>query len=198
MPTLEEQRRSFIQQSGGFFAFPLAGAIVWLAVGVVSLIVSKAVGVYVLLFATGAIFPLALAIAGITKQRVFQRGNLFGSLMGLAVLMVNLLWAFHFVLLTRLSDLVPLSVALALGIHWIVFGWIIQSPIGVIHAIGRSLLCTAAFLLFPSRGLCAVSFTVVFCYAVTIVQLRRHFSADEKATLKRADASALRSPVIES
>lgn len=198
MPTLEEQRRSFIQRSGGFFAFPLAGAIVWLAVGVVSLIVPKAFGVYVLLFATGAIFPLALAIAGITKQQVFQRGNSFGSLMGLAVLMVNLLWAFHFVLLTRLPDLVPLSVALALGIHWIVFGWIIQSPIGVIHAIARSILCTAAYLLFPYHSVCAVSFTVVFCYTVTIVQLWRHFSADEKNTLKRSAAGALRSPVSES
>lgn len=175
MTTLESQRQDFIRHSGRFLAFPLAGAIVWLAVGVVSFLVPPATRTYVVLFGTGAIFPLALAIARLTHQDIFQPGNPFAALMGLSVMMVNLLWALHLLLVVRLPDVVPLSIALALGIHWIVFGWIIQSPLGLAHAITRTLLCTAAFLMFPGHAVSAVAFAVVFCYAFTIVQLLTRF-----------------------
>lgn len=152
MCTLEEQRDSFLRNGGRFVAFPLAGVIIWLTVGLTSIVVSPLNAVYVLLFASGAIFPLALLIAKFTKQKVFQPENLFASLMALGVLMVNLLWALHLILVIRLPAIVPLSIAIALGLHWIVFGWIIQSSLGLIHSISRSLLCLAAFLLFPNTA----------------------------------------------
>ena len=175
MHTLEDQRRSFIRGGGRFLAFPIAGAIVWLAVGLASLVVSAPIALYILLFATGTIFPMALLIARITKQQVFPPQNPFGSLMGLAVLMVNLLWVLHVILVLRAPSLAPLSIALALGIHWIVFGWIIQSAIGLVHATARCILCTSSFLLFPQHSVCAVALPVVLCYAFTIIQLRMHF-----------------------
>ena len=191
MHNLEDQRRSFIRDGGRFLAFPIAGAIVWLGVGLASLAVPGPIALYVLLFATGAIFPLALLIARFTKQQVFQPGNPFASLMGLAVLMVNLLWALHIVLVIRLPAVAPLSIAMALGIHWIVFGWVLQSPIGLIHAIGRCLLCTAAFLLFPEHSLCAVALSVVLCYALTIFQLWMHFQRETVVTKAPASAPEL-------
>lgn len=181
MPTIEDQRRSFIRNSGRFLAFPMAGAIVWLAVGLISLTVPAPTATYVVLFATGAIFPLALLIAKITGQQVFQPGNPFASLMGLSVLMVNLLWALHLVLVVRSPSVAPLSIALGLGLHWIVFGWILQSSIGLIHAIARSVLCTASFLLFPEHSVCAIALSVVLCYAFTIFQLKAHFRGEKKA-----------------
>lgn len=178
MHTLEDQRRSFIQGGGRFLAFPIAGALVWLVVGLASLVVPASIALYILLFATGAIFPLALLVAKITKQQVFPRRNPFGSLMGMAVLMVNLLWALHVILVLRAPALAPLAIALALGIHWIVFGWIIQSAIGLVHAVARCILCTASFLLFPQHSVCAVALPVVLCYAFTIFQLSTHFSRE--------------------
>lgn len=190
MPTLEDQRRSFIRGGGCFLAFPLAGAIVWLGVGVASFVVPATSALFILLFATGAIFPLALVIARFTKQQVFLPQNRFASLMGLAVLMVNLLWAVHVILVLRAPAVAPLSIALALGIHWIVFGWVIQSSIGLVHAIARCVLCTASFLLFPELPVAAVSLAVVLCYALTLFQLTKHFRGEE-GELEKAPATVL-------
>jgi len=81
------------------------------------------------------------------------------ALMGLAVLMVNLLFGHSTSpFLTRFPSLAPVSNALTLGIHWILFG----SPIGPIHAICRTILCTATFFVFPAHQICAVSFASCF------------------------------------
>ncbi len=175
MPTLEEQRTEFIRQSGRFLAFPIAGAVVWFAIGIASLVLPPKGALYALLLGSGAIFPLALRIASLTGQQVFQKGNQFATLMGSSVLMVNLLWALHFLLLARLPALAPVSIAIALGIHWIVFGWIIQSSLGLVHAISRTVLCTAAYAVFKEQAIFAVSMSVVLCYALTIGQLLAHF-----------------------
>lgn len=172
MDTLETQRLDFIRRSGGFLAFPLAGIAAWTVFGIASLVVSPTTAIYVLLFATGAIFPLALAIAALTSQEVFQKGNPFAALMGQSVLMVNLLWALHFLLIIRKPDLAPLSLALGLGLHWIVFGWIIQSPLGLVHAILRTVACTGAYLHGGDHRLACIAAAVVASYALTLVQLR--------------------------
>ena len=163
MDSLDAQRAAFIKNSGRFLAFPLAGAMVWFAIGITSLFVPKPLEVYVVLFGTGAIFPVALLVARITREQIFQPGNRFASLMGLSVLMVNLLWALHLSLAVLLPAIVPLSIALALGLHWIVFGWIIGSPLGLTHALARTFLCTASFFLFPGHSLLAVAAAVVIC-----------------------------------
>lgn len=181
MNTLDEQRIAFIRNSRRFIAFPLAGALVWLAVAVAALVLPAKTAAYALLFGTGAIFPLALLIAKATGQQVFQPGNRFASLMGQAVLMVNLMWALHLTLFARLPSIAALSIALALGLHWIVFGWIIQSPIGLVHAILRTVLCTAAYLAIPQYAVSAVSMAVVASYTLTLFQLLNSFSLETAA-----------------
>ena len=181
MNTLDEQRIAFIRDSGRFIAFPLAGAFVWLVVALAALVLPEMTAAYVLLFGTGAIFPVALLIARVTGQQVFQPGNRFASLMGLAVLMVNLMWALHLTLFARLPSIAALSIALALGLHWIVFGWIIQSPIGLVHAIFRTVLCTAAYLTFPKYAVSSVGLAVVACYTLTIFQLLNTFQRETES-----------------
>ncbi|HLP03723.1 MAG TPA: hypothetical protein VK163_16970 [Opitutaceae bacterium] len=171
MASLEQQRLEFIRRSAGFRAFPLAGLVTWAAVGIASWFVTPSTSLYVMLFATGAIFPLALGIAALTGQQIFQKGNAFATLMGQSVLMVNLLWALHFALILQKPALAPLSLAIGLGLHWIVFGWIIQMPLGLIHAIARTAACTAAYAFGGEHRLAAISAAVVVCYALTLVQL---------------------------
>jgi hypothetical protein len=172
MDELETQRLDYIRRSGRFLAFPLAGSLAWAVVGGASLVLPPRESLYVMLFATGAIFPLALGIAALTGQQVFQKGNAFATLMGQSTLMVNLLWALHFALILQKPELAPLSLALGLGLHWIVFGWIIRAPLGLVHAIVRTALCTAAYVLGGKHGLAAISAAVVASYALTIVQLQ--------------------------
>jgi hypothetical protein len=172
---METDRIEFIKKSGRFLAFPIAGAVVWLVLGSLSLLVSQTNALYLLLFGSGAIFPLALALSKLTGQEVFIKENVFGQLAGLLVLMVNLLWALHIVLVVQFPQAVPLSIAIGLGLHWIVYSWIVQAPFGIIHAILRTLLCTVAYFMFPEIQLFAIALAVVFAYSVTLFQLVSFF-----------------------
>lgn len=104
--------------------------------------------------------------------------------MGQSVLMVNLLWALHIILFLRAPDIAPLSVAIGLGLHWIIFGWIIGAPLGIVHAVLRTLLFAGGYLAFPRAAITAVSVAVVLAYATTVLQLLRHFRRE--AALGRA------------
>jgi hypothetical protein len=183
--TLEIERREFIARSKRYLAFPAAGACVWVLIGLTSLFVGKQTALWVLLFGSGAIFPLALVMARITGQEVFIKNNRFGRLVGQCVLMVNLLWAVNIPMVAVAPQLVPLSVAIGLGLHWIVVGWINGAGFGLVHAVLRTALCVTAYGLFPQQRVFAIAMAVVATYAFTLWQLSRDASFDFSAAPAR-------------
>lgn len=136
-------RADFDRQAGRSLALPVAGALIWTVAGVAGLTLPTRTATFVLLFASGAIFPVGLLIARQLGEKLIDNTNPLARLMGLAVLMVNLLWALHLTLLAHDVALFPLSLGIGLGIHWVVFSWIIGNPLGTIHAIARTALATA-------------------------------------------------------
>ena len=174
MTTMDDYRQDFERTSNRSVSMPIAGAIVWAAVAVISTQVDPSFSVYILLFASGAIFPIALGIAAIRKENLVSSDNPFARLMGLCVLMVNLLWAVHVPLLFRVPEFVPLSLGIGLGLHWIVYSWIVRHPVGIIHSVSRTVLIVGVWYLFPGSRLLAISVAVVLVYVVSItVMLRR-------------------------
>lgn len=159
--TLESLRADFSAQAGHSLALPLAGFITWALIGILALLVPPDTAILVMLFGSGVIFPLGLALSQILKEKLLTNQSPLAKLMGLSVLMVNLLWALHISLYFGAAQFVSLSLAIGLGIHWIVFSWIIDHPVGIIHAIIRSVLVTVAWWLFPQSQLTAVAFAVV-------------------------------------
>jgi uncharacterized membrane protein YgaE (UPF0421/DUF939 family) len=85
--------------------------------------------------------------------------------------MVNLLWAVHVTVVFLDPQYLPLTLGIGLGIHWIVFSWVIDHPIGTIHAIVRTVLVTAFWWLFPESRLAVVSLGVVIPYVMSILVL---------------------------
>ena len=169
---LAHLRADYDTQAGKSLALPLAGATVWAAAGIVSLFVSPRNATFVLILATGVIFPLGLLFARVLREKLLNNTNPLAKLMALCVLMVNLLWAVHLTLLYTAPDLIPLTLGIGLGLHWIVFSWIIQHPVGIIHAIARTLLATVAWWAFPDHRVGAVCTVVVLAYLYTVVTLR--------------------------
>ena len=115
----------------------------------------------VMLFGTGLIFPVALLIAKFRRENLTGRLNPLSRLMGMSVLMVNLFWAVHIPLLLGAPRFLPLSLGIGLGIHWIVYSWIIQHPVGLIHAILRTGLVVSVWAAFPTHRLLAVPVVIV-------------------------------------
>ena len=169
--TLEEYRSDFNAAAKGSVSMPIAGACVWLAVAIISTQFDERTGVLILLFGSGAIFPLALAIARLRGEALMSSDNPLAKLMGLCVLMVNLLWAVHIPLFLYAPAFVPLSLGVGLGLHWIVWSWIVQHPLGIVHAVLRTILVAVAWFAFPESRLFAIGLAIVFVYGISIWQM---------------------------
>lgn len=169
--TLEEYRIDFEVSTNRSVSMPIAGGLVWLVIALLSTLVPEKTGILILLFASGVIFPIALAISKIRGENLVSSSNPLAKLMGYCVLMVNLLWALHLPLFLYAPEFVPLSVGIGLGLHWIVYSWIVQHPVGIVHAILRTVLVLIAWSVFPEQRLLAVGFAIVIAYSVSIFQM---------------------------
>lgn len=166
-------RNEFEQEAGRSLALPIAGAIVWSMAGIAALFLPAQIAAYVLLFGSGAIFPIGLAVARLLGENPMANNNPLSRLMGLCVLMVNLLWALHLTFLFTEASFFPLSLGIGLGLHWVVFSWIIGHPVGTIHAVLRTVLATALWWLLPVNPITAVALGVVVAYGYSIFVLSR-------------------------
>lgn len=172
MPSdLAALRADFNAQAGRSLSLPLAGALVWGAAGIVAVFLDGRTAAIVLAVSTGVLFPLALAVARLLGERILSNSNPFGRLMALCTLMVNLLWAVHVTVLIRDPEYLSLTLGIALGLHWIVFSWIVDHPVGIIHAISRTALVTALWWLFPDHRVSAVAAGVVIAYLYSVYAL---------------------------
>lgn len=168
METLADLRTDFEAHSNRSLSMPIAAAIVWTVVGLVGLYLPFQNAVFVLAFGTGAIFPLAMLIAKLRNEILLSSTNPLAKLMGACVIMVNLLWGLHIPLLLYAPQFVPLSLGIGLGLHWVVYSWIIRHPIGYIHAIVRTLSLALVWFMFPTHLIPACALAVVAAYCLSI------------------------------
>lgn len=173
MDSLAALREDFEATSNRSMSMPIAGMIAWTVIGIGGLLFPLKMAVTIVIFAVSAIFPLALLIAKLRNEQLTSRVNPLARLMGACVLMVNLLWALHIPLYLKAPAFVPLSVGIGLGLHWVVYSWIIDHPLGYRHAIGRTLGLVVAWFAFPSNPVTACAAVVVIAYAVTLVEMAR-------------------------
>jgi hypothetical protein len=168
---LRALRADFDRHAGRSLALALAGAFVWAVVGIATLFLPASTANLVLMFATGAIFPLGVAIAHRLGEQLLDNPSVLAGLMGRCVVMVNMLWAVHLTVFALAPSYLPLTLGIGLGLHWVVFGWIIGHPLGLIHAIARTLSVTAAWWLAPDHRITAVAAAVVISYGYALYAL---------------------------
>ena len=62
--------------------------------------------------------------------------------------------------------------SLSIGLHWMVYSWIIGHPLGYRHAILRTIGLIAAWWAFPEHRVTACASIIVLAYAVTLIEMR--------------------------
>lgn len=171
MTTLAELRSAYEVSSNRSMSMPIAGTIVWFLIGVAAFFLPFKTALLVLVISTGMIFPLALQIAKVRKEKLLDSSNPLAKLMLYCIVMVNLLWGVHVPLLMMSPQFVPLSLGIALGLHWIVFSWIIQHNLGIIHAVLRTVLIVDVWFAFPDHRISGVAFAVCIAYLISLRQM---------------------------
>ncbi len=172
MITIQELRMDFERTTNRSMSMPLAGAFFWLTVAIASLFLPFRQALIFMVIGTGMIFPLALLIAKYRNENLITSSNPLAKLMGMCVLMVNLLWLVHIPLMIKAPEFLPLSLGIGLGLHWIVYSWIIQHPVGTLHAILRTVIVFAVWNIFPDHRITAVALAVVVAYVIALFQMQ--------------------------
>lgn len=157
---------------------PIAGMIFWGVIAVAALYIKPLQLSYMVLFGSGMIFPLGVVIDLLTTRKMKRASTknpvtqLFMQSLGLVVLVWPLV-----IIAARLAhdpNLIVLGGAILMGIIWIPYGWGADDPVGLQHAIGRSVLAYTAYLLAPSPyKATAIAIVVLLSYLYSLVRMRK-------------------------
>lgn len=175
MPPLAELRERFLATST--ISMPLAGLMVWSAIGSAALFVPKALTGWMAVYAMAAILPLAFAIERLRGRNPFVKDdNPVSTLFFQSIIGIGLLFPLVIGAADAASDptIMVLGVAILAGIIWIPYGWGANDPVGLRHAIGRAVGCYLAFWFAPDElkatGICAV---VALSYVYSLAAMRK-------------------------
>jgi len=190
--TLAEMRADFLEQRKGCLSLPITGCIVWSLAAIASVCVSHDRANLALIACYFLLIPISIAIARLRGERIAGGAdNPLLRLAGQCRLMVTLLWAVHLPLLLFAPEFFALSMAVGYGMHWIVFSWTVGHPVGLVHALLRTLLVVTAWFLFPENRVGAISIAVVIAYVVSVWQLSRLYRQHESSRLPGAGEAAV-------
>lgn len=159
-------------------SMPIAGMIFWGIVAIAGWLLPPRTVAYIVGFGSGAIFPLAMLIDRLRGRTLVRSttSNPVTAMFLQSLVAVALLWPFVIVAAVRASEprLIVLGGAILMAIVWIPYGWAADDAVGLQHALARSVLSYAAFLLVPNPFTCtAIACVVLLCYTYSLVRMRR-------------------------
>lgn len=159
-------------------SMPIAGALFWSVAAIAGQLLPPTTFAYFVLFGTGAVFPLGYLIDR-SRGRNFMaagRANPLTVMFMRSITMVALLFPLVIIAAREAGDpsIVVLGAAILSGIVWIPYGWAAADPVGLRHAIGRSVLCYLAYVYVPEpRRDSAVCAAVVIGYLYSLLFMRK-------------------------
>jgi hypothetical protein len=173
---LNDLRAEFLATSTQ--SMPIAGIVFWLIVAVAALYLSPQHLAYLVGFGSGMIFPLGILIDFLRGRKIKRASSdnpvtqLFLQCLGLVVLVWPLVLIAAY--LAHDANLIVLGGAILMGIIWIPYGWAADDPVGLQHAIGRSVLSYACFLFAPAPyKASAISVAVLLSYTYSLIRMRK-------------------------
>lgn len=159
-------------------SMPLAGLLVWAALGIAALWLPERTTAMLALYVLGAILPLAFLLDRLRGRALFSGGTknpltrlFLMSIGGIAVTIpIGVIGAN----MGGEPTLVVLTMAILAGVIWIPYGWAAGDPVGLRHAIARALGSYAAFAWAPphlqATAICAV---VSAAYAYSLLRMKK-------------------------
>ena len=163
-------------------ALPITGIIVYSAAALLSLVVAPKLHNLVLTVCFFAIMPVGALLMKLRGEEVGSPAeNPLFDLSAKARWMALSTWAIHIMVWIYAPALFPLSVGIGFALHWVVFSWTLDHPVGFYHLAMRIIFVIAAWHLVPSNRMGAVAAGVALAYAVSVFMLSRidwnaHFS----------------------
>ncbi len=177
MSTSLDQELAAFRQSR-FLAMPLAGTIAWTGVAVAGQLLDPRWHLLALFVATGLIAYLGMGLSKLTGEDFMSKANRGNRFTGLFMLCVGqALLAYAIVIPVALANpsTAVFTVGMLTGFMWLPCAWLIGHRVCAVHAVARTLLILAAWLMAPQQGMVWVPLIVLAMYAMSIVALERRW-----------------------
>jgi hypothetical protein len=166
-------------RAGGTTSMPIAGTIYWLIVAIASLFLHPQNVALIVLIGSGMILPAGFLIdklRGLDKTKADTTGNPLLPMFLKGTAVVVLLWPLVIIAAPVASEpnVIVLGGAVLMALVWIPYGSAADDPVGMQHAVGRTLACYAAYLFAPEPYTAtAISIVVVLSYIFSFVRMKR-------------------------
>lgn len=170
--SLEQYREEYKQKK--LITMPIAGAIVWLLLGITALVVPAKNMVLPVYIGTGCIFYLALFISRFTGEKLLVKKDQRNPFDTLFLYTLGMSWcAFAVAIPFGLENYtaVPMAIGIVSGLMWLPISWSLEHNVGIIHTLFRTVLIVIAWYLFPEQRFIVIPFVIVFVYAISLYQL---------------------------
>jgi hypothetical protein len=159
-------------------SMPIAGILFWAVVAVAALRLNPNQLGLLVLFGSGAIFPVGILIDRLTQRKVAvaSAANPVTQMFLQSLALVAITWPLVILAARQAHDanLIVLGGAILMGIIWIPYGWAADDPVGLQHAIGRGLLSYVAFVyLPPPYKATGISCAVLLAYLYSLLRMKR-------------------------
>ncbi len=174
MMTIQQMRLDFITRRKGNWAVPAAGIFAYSLAAVLSLLLQPRWHNLALALSFWTIPPVgALFMKWRGEQSGSAQDNPLFDLSAKARWMALSLWAIHIPIWIYAPALLPLSIGIGFALHWVVFSWIVDHPVGFVHLAMRIVLVLSAWFLVPSNRMGSVAAAVALAYVISVAMLRR-------------------------
>ena len=172
---------------------PLAGTLVWAAMGCASPFFNEVIQTWMLYLGTGAIFYIGSGLSYLTGERFFSKDRQnteFDTLFFIGMAMALLVFAIALPVAAIDHTTLPLSIGILTGLMWMPLSWAIQHWVGYFHTVARTLGILIAWYVFPEARIEAISAVIVAVYLISLVALEVRYRAINRTTLKVSRVSA--------
>ena len=194
--TLQEMRLDFILRRKGSVALPITGMIVYSLAAVLSLVVDARWHNLVLTLCFWSILPVGAVIMRMRGEKSGSpHENPLLDLSNKARWMALSTWSIHIPIWIYAPALFPISVGIGFPLHWVIFSWAVDHPVGFVHLATRILFVLSAWWLVPANRMGAVAAGIAAAYMISVIWLsrigwERHFGHADLAGSDRDLASA--------
>jgi hypothetical protein len=185
--------RSLEQELAGyrerrFLAMPLAGMLAWVGVGLAGALLAPRWHLLSVFVLTGCIAYLGMGLSKLTGEDFLAKGhkNRFDGLFFLCVGQALLAYAIAIPVALKDPSSAVFTVGMLTGFMWLPCAWLMGHWVAAVHAVARTLLIMAAWLLWPSQGMVLVPLIVVAMYVFTIAILELRWRGLVQAAASRA------------
>lgn len=164
---LIHRRQSYARLRGGF-PIPLAGATYWAILTILSNQLDYASWANIAVWASGAIFPLALLFAKLFDCPFMKDKTAIGDALLPTFISMLLFWPMLFVAVGAAPETFPVMLAIGMSLHWPVIGWSYGRTLPfTLHTVARAIGTVYIYYAFPQAAPLLISIFVMAAYLIT-------------------------------